>query len=276
MHSLINIVKRKGSKGELYFQARFFDKNGRSIQEKSLSKSKTYTEAYLMARKKLEQVYASSLSKDEIEQYGILSVDEVKTILDLQDVNKTMARDTLITLLGVTCGLGVSEICNLRKEHIQLNDMFLVKTGDKERIIPFIGKVKERIENITASFPESQYVIPNLRNMNKPCDPISITRGVESVLKRIGIGKERNIVPSILWETFVNLLVKSNESLNMNSYNMKTIDYLCGFKPPFNDSESEIAFNNNSVNLIDNLMIKLENKNWTQKGYMKWCDKPNN
>jgi len=263
MHSLINIVKRKGSKGELYFQARFFDKNGRSIQEKSLPKSKTRTEAYLMARKKLEQVYAPSLSKDEIEKYGILSVDEVKTIMNLRDENKTMARDTLISLLGVTCGFGVSEIRNLRREQIQSNDMFLVKTGDKERIIPFIGNVRKRIKEMDSYFPESKYVIPNLRNMNKPCDPISITRGVESVLKRIGIGKERNILPSCLWETFVNLLIKSTEKYKKD-VDMETIDFLCGFCVSTSKTEG------NKISIIDHLMIILENKNCTQTNFMNW------
>jgi integrase len=258
MHSLINIIEPKKSKGKLCFRARFFDKNGGYIQEKSLSGSiKTRTEAYLKARKELEQVL--SLSKDEIEQYGILSVDEVKTILNLQDVNKTMARDTLITLLGVTCGLGVSEIRYLRKEHIQSNDMFLVETGDKTRIIPFIGNVRKRIKEMDSYFPESKYVIPNIRNMNKPCNPISITRGVESVLKRIGMDKERNILPSCLWETFVSLLVKSKEGVDM-----ETIDFLCGF------SISTLKTEGNKIDLINNLMIKLENKNCSQIGYMNW------
>lgn len=266
MHPLINIIRRKGSKVDFYFQARFFDKNGRRIQEISLPKSiKTHAEAYLMAREKLEQVYASSLSKDEIEQYGILSVDEVRSILALPDDKKEMARDTLITLLGVTCGLGVSEIRNLRKEHIQSDDMLLVKTGDKERIIPFIGRVKEGIKKMDSYFPESQYAIPNLRNMDKPCNPISITRGVESVLKRIGIGKERNILPSCLRNTFVSLLVKSKIGVDM-----ETIDFLCGF------SVSTLKAERNKIDLINNLMIKLENKIYSQIGYMKWCDKPNN
>jgi len=143
--------------------------------------------------------------------------------------------------------------------------MLLVGTGEKKRIIPFIGKVKERIKKMDSYFPESQYVIPNLRSMNKPCNPISITRGVESVLKRIGIGKERNILPSCLRETFVSLLVKSKEGADM-----ETIDFLCGF------SVSTLKAERNKIDLINNLMIKLENKIYSQIGYMKWCDKPNN
>jgi integrase len=267
MHSLINIIPRKHSNGKLYCQARFFDKSGRQIKSVSFSKIDSRNEAYLCARQKLVQILAPGMPKEEIEQYGILSIEETQSILALPDDNPNEARNTLIVLLGITCGLGVPEIRNLKRDRITPNDMFLIETSNGSRTVPFIGNVKKRLEKLNSFFPESQYVIPNLKNMNKPCDPISISRGLSSVLLKIKIGKERNIVPSVLWETFITLLVSCYLKEPVEHLNMKTLDYLCGFS--IFDTELSIA-KNSSIAAIKRLMSNLENLNWIILGAMNW------
>ena len=268
MHSLINLIPRKHSSGKLYFQARFFDKNGKPIKSVSFPKIESRAEAYLCARQKLEQILTPAMPKEEIKQYGILSVKEVKSILALPDNNPNEARNALIALLGVTCGLAVSEICNLKRNQILSNDMILIEAPNNGyRIIPFIENVKNRVKMLNCFYPNGPYVIPNMKNMDKPCNPISISRGLSSVLSKIGIGEERNIVPSALQETFITLLVSCNE-LHKTKINMKTLDYLCGFN--ISDTELSKGMKVSITSAICCLMIVLENYSYNPSGEMNW------
>jgi len=268
MHSLINIISRQHSGQKRYFQARFFDKNGKSIKSSSFPNIESHAEAYLSARQKLEQILPPAMSKEEIEQYGILSIEEVKSIMALPNKNPSEARNTLIALLGITCGLGVSEIYNLKRDQILSNDMILIEElNNGYRIIPFIGNVKNRLESLKTFYPDSQYVIPNMRNMEKPCDPISISRGLSSVLSKIEVKEERNIVPSALWETFITLLVACNE-LHKRNIDMKTLDYLCGFSKPC--TELPKGMKDSITAAISCLMFVLEDLKYITVGVMNW------
>jgi len=252
MHSLINIVPRRHSDGNPYYQIRFFDKTGKQIKSLCIPKIKSRAEAYLYARQKLEDTFTPRMQKEDIHQYGILSIDEVRIILALPDNDKTSARNTLTALLGITCGLGVSEICNLKREHINEKDMFIIETAHGERMIPFILNVKERLKKLNSFYPNSRYVIPNLKNMEKPCNPISINRGLFSVLEKIGISKERNIIPSVLWETFVTQLL-------CDKYiEMETLDYLCGFSR-LGTTELPNVNSSSIITAIKYLMLHLDN-----------------
>ena len=249
MNSLINIIPRKNFNGEIYFQTRFFDKNGRCIKAISFPEINSRAKAYFCSREKLEHILIQTMPKDEIEQYGILSIEEVKRILALPVKNQNDARNILIALLGITCGLGVSEIRNLKWEQIKPNDMLLIKSSQASRLIPFIINLKGRLNRMNSFIPDSLFVIPNISNKDKPCDPISITRGLSSVLTAIKISKDRNIVPSNLWETFINLLVNCNKEIEMN-----TIDYLCGFHYAEPD---ELKRRTDYIFAIQGMMMKL-------------------
>jgi integrase len=253
MKSLINIIPRKNAAGEIYYyQARFF---GKGCKEETLSlprEIKSRSEAYLKAREMAEEVLFPAMTKEEINNYGLLTVEEVKAVLALPDDKLEEARNILIVLLGITCGLGVSEIRHLERKQITQNDTLAIGAGDKSRVIPFIGKVRDRFEKMKTHFPDSLFVIPNFRHSDKPCNPSSIKRGVEAVLAGIGVGKERNIVPSVLWETFVSLLVSSKPDIDM-----RTVDYLLGFH-----TFTEILLSKEipqAIEAISSMMMRLEN-----------------
>jgi integrase len=268
VHSLINLVSRH-SKEKPYYQARFYDKSGKPIKSVSLPNIESRAEAYICARQELEQILTSVMPKEEIEQYGILSTEEVKSIVALPENNPNEARNTLIVLLGITCGLGVSEICNLKRNHVSPNDMLMIEAPNNVyRVIPFIKNVKKRLVRLSRFYPDSRYVIPNIRNMDKPCNPISISRGLSSVLSKTGIGKERNIVPSVLQETFITLLVSCQK---LHQIDMKILDYLCGFSV----SSDMVLSENTKVSIttvITRLMIVLEDLKFITAGDMRWDD----
>jgi integrase len=262
MKSLINIIPRKNAAGEIYYQARFFAKGGQKTKALSLPlRIKSRSEAYRYAREKAEEVLFPAMAKEEINNYGLLTAEEVKAVLALPDDKPEEARNTLITLLGITCGLGVSGIRRLERIQITPNDTLAIGAGDKSRVIPFIGKVGDRLEKMKTHFPGSLFVIPNFRHSDKPCDPISITRGVEATLASIGVGKERNIVPSVLWETFVSLLVSSKPDIEM-----KTVDYLCGFHASTEGLPSKDI--PKAIDAISKMMILLENMDFAP--IMQW------
>ena len=152
-------MSRRHSDGKVYYQARFFDKSGHPLKSLSLTGIESRSEAYLSARKRIEQILIPSLTKEEIDQYGILTVDEVKAILGLPDDKPEMARSALIALLGTTCGLGVSEIRNLKRDQVTQKDMFSIETSHGNILIPFIGKVKGRLVQMRKHFPDSRYVM---------------------------------------------------------------------------------------------------------------------
>jgi integrase len=233
------------------------------VKSKSLPKIKSRAEAYLCTQKLKEEILSPYMSIEDIKQHNILTIDEVKKIMGLSGDKPREALDTLIALLGITCGLSVSEIQMLKREQVTENDMIRIEADKEKRLIPIIGNVKDRIKKTIEYFPKSRYVIPNIKDMDKPCNPISINRGVESVISNIGINSERYIIPSVLKETFINLLVTCNKDLDM-----ETLDYLCGFD--VQRIELNDYLKSKLINTVAEMMIVLEKKEYSPFPTMKW------
>lgn len=229
MHSLINLILRENEKGEPYYQARFFNKDGKSLEAKSFPKIQSRTEAYRQARAMLLKGGIESLAVDEVKNYGILTTSEVKALLSLPLDKPEFLRYQLVVLLGVTCGLGVSETQNLQVEDIIPNcDWLVVRKPDTSRFIPYIEVVRDLITKSVNKNSNSRYVIPNLKEKEKPCNPITITRSLQVILRHLNIDEARHIRPSCLQETFINILLECDVPV-------ETIDYLCGFKQEAGD-----------------------------------------
>lgn len=70
----------------------------------------------------------------------VLSDDEIKQLLSCFDGSSWLQlRNRLIVLLMLDSGLRLSEVVNLRRSDIYLNDNYLIVTGkgDRQRIVPF-------------------------------------------------------------------------------------------------------------------------------------------
>lgn len=156
------------------------------------------------------------------EKRGILTQDELKSIaLGTGGISR---RDELIVLLGAMCGLRRGEIIGLQYNDIDENahlvhvqhNFVTKKEGMKGpkcgsyRHVPLPGHVKWLIDEVRAEKLSEKYVVPNIGNPDKPCDPISIKRAFLKVLKAIGISDEerrsRNLVVHGLRHTFVSHL----------------------------------------------------------------------
>ncbi|GHT80217.1 hypothetical protein FACS1894130_11080 [Spirochaetia bacterium] len=183
MHSLINIIERRDKNGNSYYQVRFFKKNGHCYAAKSYPSIKSRTEIYLFARKALKEGIIPFINSPEARTYGILTLEEVKQILAIEENEPHILRAKLIVLLGITCGLGVGEIQQLRKENIDYqHNMLKVINRNFSRLILYIDTTRDLLKKIDETYPDHVFVIPNLNNIRRPCDPITITRGLSIIL----------------------------------------------------------------------------------------------
>jgi integrase len=270
LHSLINIIPRRKPNGDIYYQARFFDKAGHPLTARSYSDAKCPAAAYSLARKEIENGLLPSLAREEAENYELLTGDEIKAILDMSPEKPGLFRSQVIVLLGITCGLGVTELSNLKFDDVIFErDMLKTGTADTTHIIPVFPRVMKKITAMRGKYPDSLYVIPNLKDMKKPCDPITISRGLSAILLELKIPKERNIVFSCLKNNFLSLLLDLSENKNIS---LETIDNLCGFSKRKSQDENL----SDEINAMQHLQVKLEQLQYNTLGDSKWHNKSSN
>lgn len=112
---------------------------------------------------------------------------EIPKVLDINQIEKLLGAIDTTTLLGqrddalfeliYSCGLRISEACDLTTAHVHLNEHLILVhgKGDKERLIPFGGKAEEKLTNyikIVRPLLVKEKVVPQLF-VNYKGDPIS-------------------------------------------------------------------------------------------------------
>ena len=112
---------------------------------------------------------------------------EIPKVLDINQIEKLFGAIDTTTLLGqrddalfeliYSCGLRISEACDLTTAHVHLNEHLILVhgKGDKERLIPFGGKAEEKLTNYIKNVRPvlvKEKVVPQLF-VNYKGDPIS-------------------------------------------------------------------------------------------------------
>lgn len=112
---------------------------------------------------------------------------EIPKVLDINQIEKLLGAIDTTTLLGqrddalfeliYSCGLRISEACDLTTAHVHLNEHLILVhgKGDKERLIPFGGKAEEKLTNYIKNVRPllvKEKVVPQLF-LNYKGDPIS-------------------------------------------------------------------------------------------------------
>lgn len=112
---------------------------------------------------------------------------EIPKVLDINQIEKLLGAIDTTTLLGqrddalfeliYSCGLRISESCDLTTAHVHLNEHLILVhgKGDKERLIPFGGKAEEKLTNYIKNVRPllvKEKVVPQLF-VNYKGDPIS-------------------------------------------------------------------------------------------------------
>lgn len=107
---------------------------------------------YLVRKNYWTQNIALLLDKPKISRAipKVLSIEQVDLILDCIDTSTLCGqRDSTLFELIYSCGLRISEACDLLISNVHLNEKILLVhgKGDKERIVPFGQRAEEKLIN---------------------------------------------------------------------------------------------------------------------------------
>lgn len=145
----------------------------------------------------------------------VLSVNDITTLLK-QDLNR---RERVVVELLYSCGLRVSELCNLKMNNINLNTMNIIciGKGSKERMIPF-GKVA--LDAINNYMQERDYILSETNSnseyfvLSDRGDKIS-RQDIYRIIHRLGKTLHKEISPHTLRHTFATHLLENGADLRV-------------------------------------------------------------
>jgi integrase/recombinase XerD len=136
-----------------------------------------------------------------------LTREEVKRLLSV--IPPTRKRDRLIVLLLYGAGLRVSELCNLKKDDVDLERGIIVVRGGKgakDRVVPIPKHLVDEIRAYLQSrSDDSEYLLVEERRKSK--DRLS-TRNVWYILKRYGKKAGVEVTPHRLRHSFATHLLE--------------------------------------------------------------------
>lgn len=152
----------------------------------------------------------------------VLSTEEIDAILSVIDLSQDEGqRDKAIIELLYSCGLRVSELCNLTMHDLFLDDGFLrvVGKGNKERLVPISPKAIKELQlwfctrNTIISKPgEEDYVFLSVRR-RQHLSRITVFHNLRLYAERAGITK--TISPHTLRHSFATHLLEGGANLRV-------------------------------------------------------------
>ena len=229
----------------------------RSIKRKFSSLSSYFS--YLIERKKIKKnplngIYTPKLIK---KLPTVLSVEEIKKIFkqsENSDNELLGLRDRCIIELLYSCGLRVSELCELKVNNIQFdsNVIRFFGKGNKERIIPLTFYAKEWLEKYlyqsrqilsNRKLSDQKYVF--LSNNGKRLTRAAIWQSIKKYVDAAGITK--TVSPHTFRHSFATHLVDGGANLVeiqklLGHSDISTTEIYVHLSKDFIDSEYMKAF----------------------------------
>ena len=208
----------------------------------------------IIKRNPLNRVYTPKLVK---KLPTILTVDEIKKIFkqsENTDNELLGLRDRCIIELLYSCGLRVSELCELKINNIQfdLNVIRFFGKGNKERIIPLTFYAKEWIEKylyqsrqILSNRKSSEQKYVFLSNNGKRLTRAAIWQSIKKYVNAAGITK--TVSPHTFRHSFATHLVDGGANLIeiqklLGHSDISTTEIYIHLSKEFIDSEYMKAF----------------------------------
>ena len=149
----------------------------------------------------------------------VLTVEEIDAMLAAIDRNKpTALRDQAIIEVLYSCGLRVSELCELRINQVNLNEAYLkvFGKGRKERLVPMSQSAIDAVEDYLAS--EERYTPKRgqesflfLSRMGKAISRITVFVLIKQLASDAGITK--NVSPHTFRHSFATHLLEGGANL---------------------------------------------------------------
>lgn len=158
-------------------------------------------------------------------------VKKIPEFLELEEVNRMIEsvgmedpnffRNTAILEMLYSCGLRVSELCDLSLNRVFLEEGFIqiIGKGNKERMVPLSDILKESIELYLGK--ERDIMVNKkactehlfLNNRGKRISRIMVFNIVKKQAKKVGI--ERNVSPHSFRHSFASHMVENGADLRM-------------------------------------------------------------
>ena len=152
----------------------------------------------------------------------VLSTAEIDTILSVIDLSQDEGqRDKAVIELLYSCGLRVSELCNLKMHDLFLDEGFLrvVGKGNKERLVPISTQAVKELNlwfctrnQITPKPGEEDYVFISTRR-RQHLSRVTVFHNLRLYAERAGITK--TISPHTLRHSFATHLLEGGANLRV-------------------------------------------------------------
>ena len=152
----------------------------------------------------------------------VLSLQEIDDIINTIDLAKEEGqRNRAIIEMLYSCGLRVSELCNLKISDLYLDEQFIRVTGkgDKQRLVPISPRAIAELEayfhdrSFIAIKPGyGDYVFISAR-LKKPISRIMVFRIIKDLAEAIGLKK--NISPHTFRHSFATHLLEGGANLRV-------------------------------------------------------------
>ena len=152
----------------------------------------------------------------------VLTLDEIDRIIDAVDLSMLEGqRNRAMIEIMYSCGLRVSELCNLRLSDLYLTEEFIRVTGkgDKQRLVPISARAIEELnyyfndrDHINIKPGYIDYVFVSERR-GKPLSRITVFRLVKDLVAAAGINK--NVSPHTFRHSFATHLLEGGANLRI-------------------------------------------------------------
>lgn len=152
----------------------------------------------------------------------VLTPDEIDKIIEAVDTSMLEAqRNRAIVELLYSCGLRVSELCNLRLSDLYLDEEFIKVTGkgNKQRLVPISERAIEELnyyfydrERIDIKPGYQDYVFVSERR-RKPLSRITVFCIIKELVTAAGINK--NVSPHTFRHSFATHLLEGGANLRI-------------------------------------------------------------
>ncbi len=152
----------------------------------------------------------------------VLTLDEIESVIDsFDDTQQEKKRNRAIVELLYSCGLRVSELCELRISDLNLTEEFIrvIGKGNKQRLVPISQRA---IMELNAYFSDRErivikqgfqdYVFVSERR-GKPLSRITVFRIIKDAVVRAGIKK--NVSPHTFRHSFATHLLEGGANLRI-------------------------------------------------------------
>ncbi|MBR3855207.1 MAG: site-specific tyrosine recombinase XerD [Bacteroidaceae bacterium] len=152
----------------------------------------------------------------------VLTLDEIDRVIDAIDLSELEGqRNRAIIEVLYSCGLRVSELCNLKMSDLYLSEEFIRVTGkgDKQRLVPISPRAVAELDfyfndrdHIDIKPGYGDYVFVSERH-RKPLSRITVFHIVKELVAAAGI--EKNVSPHTFRHSFATHLLEGGANLRI-------------------------------------------------------------